>query len=216
MPAPTREPSRPRPRRGLACAAVLRAAGPALAAALVAGPAVGQEAGGPVSDPPGVSDPGVVFNFGGGVGNQGMAGILALGLPMKRGELVVRSGGTTSMAIFGPSEGTADMGLLYGVRKVGSRGWARVAGGAGVVVRESSVARTGPCPQWNWLFGCGYEVETRTGVGLLGQVDAVLALHPKFGLGLTLYGGVGQGAGGYGALGIGLYFGRAGLVAATR
>lgn len=193
----------------------------ALAAALLVGPAAGQTAAGqtaagqtaegPVSTAPGVSDPGLVFNLAGGVGSRGVAGLLALGIPIHRGELVLRSGGTTSTQLFGPSESRGDAGLLYGVRKAGSRGWARIAGGAGVVFQESSVPRTGPCD--NWLFGCGYDLETQAGVGLLGQVDAVVALHPKFGLGLTLYGGVGRGSGAYGAMGIGLYFGRAGLVA---
>lgn len=211
MLAPTRGHTGPRPRLAGRPAPVHWCGVLALAAALLAGPAAGQTAEGPVAAPPGASDPGVVFNVAGGVGSQGMAGLLALGIPIHRGELVLRSGGTTSIEFFGPSEATGDLGLLYGVRKAGSRGWARIAGGAGMVFQESSVPRTGPCD--GWFFGCSYDVETRTGVGLLGQVDAVLALHPKFGLGFTLYGGVGQGSGAYGAMGIGLYFGRAGLVA---
>ncbi|MEJ2541593.1 MAG: hypothetical protein P8188_16785 [Gemmatimonadota bacterium] len=155
-----------------------------------------------------MSEPGVVFNLGGGVGTQGAAGILSLGIPVGRGELVLRSGGTFSMELFGPSEGTTDLGLLYGVRKRGTRGWARVAGGVGIVGQDSTVPRQGRCDSW---FGC-YDVETRTRAGLLGQADAVWAFHQKFGLGVTLYGGVGLGGGGYGSLSVGLYIGRAGLV----
>ena len=70
------------------------------------------------------------------------------------------------------------------------------------------MARPGRCDSW---FGC-YDTESRGGVGLTGQADAVWAFHPKFGIGATLHGGVGLGGGAYGALSIGLYIGRAGLV----
>ena len=153
-------------------------------------------------------NPGVVFQLGGGVGSQGGAGLLSVGVPIRRGELLVRAGATSSIEVFGPSESVGDIGVLYGVRRVGSRGWARLAGGLGMVSREASVARRGPCDSW---FGC-YDNETSSGVGFLGQVDAVWSPFSKFGLGLTLYGGVGAGGGAYGAASVGIYIGRAGLV----
>jgi hypothetical protein len=153
-------------------------------------------------------NPGVVFQLGGGVGSQGGAGLLSVGVPLRRGELVVRAGATTSLEIFGPSESVGDIGVLYGMRRVGSQGWARLAGGFGLVSQEATVARPGPCSNW---FGC-YDNETTTGVGLLGQADAVWSPFSRFGLGLTLYGGVGAGGGAYGAASVGIYIGRAGLV----
>ena len=153
-------------------------------------------------------NPGVVFQLGGGVGSQGGSGLLSVGIPLRRGELVVRTGGTASIELFGPSESVGDIGVLYGVRRVGSRGWVRLAGGLGVVSRDEVVARQGRCDSW---FGC-YESETSSGVGFLSQVDAVWSPFSKFGLGLSLYGGVGAGGGAYGAASVGIYIGRAGLV----
>jgi hypothetical protein len=93
-------------------------------------PVHGQEPDGPAPNPPGEGNPGVVLNLGGGVGSQGSAGILSLGIPVGPGELVLRSAGTASINFFRPSEATGDLGLLYGVRKAGARGWTRVAGRA--------------------------------------------------------------------------------------
>lgn len=153
-------------------------------------------------------NPGVVFQLGGGVGSLGAAGLLSVGVPLRRGEIVVRSGGTSSIDFFGPSESVGDLGVLYGGRSVGARGWARLAGGIGVVTREATVESRGPCSSW---FGC-YDNETSSGVGFLGQLDAVWSPFSKFGLGFTFHGGVGAAGGAYGAASVGIYIGRAGLV----
>lgn len=142
--------------------------------------------------------PGPVLSLGAGVGSYGPALVASFGFPAWKGELVLRAGGTGELRDLGEAEAGGDAGVLLGVRRSGERFWARVAAGPGLVAQDS------PCDESNVSESCG---ETRTGLGLLGQVDGVWAFDERFGLGLTLHGALGSGDAGYAAVSLALFFG---------
>lgn len=146
--------------------------------------------------------PGTVLGLGGGIGSEGPAALISLGFPVWRGELLVRAGGTAEIAM-AAGGATGDVGLLFGLRAVGRRHWGRIAAGPGVVAQEREV----PCVTPSFWSSCS---ETDTGVGVLGQAELVWALHPRFGLGLSLFGGAGSGGAAYVAASLGVFFGRGG------
>ena len=155
------------------------------------------------AEPTEASGPGVVFSLGGGIGTHGPAALVSLGIPVWKGEVILRGGGTADPGGVGTGEATGDVGALFGLRRAGTRMWARFAAGAGLVAQERKV----PCDDF---WGC---TETVTGVGALGQVDGVWSFHRHFGIGISLHGAVGADDASYGAVSLGIFVGRPGLEA---
>lgn len=97
-----------------------------------------------------------------GIGSQGAAALVALGVPAGPGEVVVRAGVTFG----GGEDGVVDFGVLYGMRVVAGSPWLRYAGGLGVL----------------------------SGGGLAGlaQLDGVISLTDRFGIGVGIHGALGR------------------------
>jgi len=141
--------------------------------------------------------PGVVLALGLGIGSHGLAGLASLGIPISRGELMLRGGFTTETKVLADNDGVADLGILYAVRRTGSWGWTRFGGGLGLLDIYEDV---------------GKDLEHRQAGGLLAQIDGVRPLHPNFGLGLSFFGAVGFDGTAYGAVAVGTFIGRGRVV----
>lgn len=147
---------------------------------------------------------GVVLSGGLGVGSlDGLAAQFSLAVPLSGGDLIGRAAGTSEFTIFGTSETSQDIAVLYGRRSSGSKGWVRAAGGLGVAygVRRGEQL-PGAC-----FFGCSYEQERHSTLGLAVQVDAVWAPISSLGLGLSLFGNLNQ-PGPFGGVTLNLYLGQ--------
>ena len=133
-------------------------------------------------DPTGGTEVRVDVSLGLGPGSYGVGGQFALGVSTPVGEFIARSAGTSEFNILSMSESAADLALLYGRRKSGSRGWVRAA--AGPAVAES--IRAGPVVSCSFIF-CNHEPIKSYTAGLAVQGDAVWAVVPAFGLGASLF-----------------------------
>jgi hypothetical protein len=118
-----------------------------------------------------------------GLGTPAIAGQASLTVWTRAGDFIVRYAGASEFEPLRMSEGTRDVALLYGRRRSGRAGWARIAGGLGHVrrVERGDVVE---CV----LFFCRHEQLVSATVGLAAQADAVWALTDVFGFGISVLG----------------------------
>jgi hypothetical protein len=122
-------------------------------------------------------------SLGVGVGSLDFAGVLAVGVRVPPGEVVIRTAFTGEIAFFNPAESVWDAAVLYGLRTSGDGGWVRGAVGAALV----EVEERGDVEECVFIF-CDYERERSRTVGLAAQADAVWAVARWLGLGVTVFG----------------------------
>ena len=154
--------------------------------------------------PPTPPQNGVVLSGGLGVGSlEGFAAQGSLSVPVGGGDLLARVAGTTEFTIFGTSETSQDIAVLYGRRTSGSNAWVRAAAGLGVAYG----LRRGKQLEGVCFFGCPYEEERHGTVGLALQFDAVWAPLRSLGIGLSFFGNLNE-PGSFGGVTLNLYVGQ--------
>lgn len=145
----------------------------------------------------------VFFSGGFGLGSLDFGGYASLSVGRGGGDVAVRWAKAQEFNLFTAEETSQDIAVLYGRRRSGSIGWLRAAAGLGVAYGVHRGDRLpGAC-----YFGCSYEEERHTTLGLALQFDAVWAPLRSLGLGLSLFGNLND-PGPFGGATVSLHLGR--------